>query len=128
MVVLDKSEFKTGLVPIRAIVNFREKPSGVAMLLRRYDLDCGNGGLFHLHCATALSTVRTGRLLPEAAARRHNESSLLGGTSWREAPRPCRGARQSNFASTARPDVFLFLRIYMIRFAPACLGRHDLRL
>src|ERR1700722_7073783 len=49
MVVLDKSQFKTGLIPVGATVNLREKTPSVAVLLRRYALDRRNCGLFHLH-------------------------------------------------------------------------------
>src|ERR1700691_3599800 len=51
MVVLNESELKTGRVPIGAIVYLGEKPTGVAVLLRRYDLDRWDSGLFHQHHA-----------------------------------------------------------------------------
>ena len=49
MVVLHEGELKPRLVPVGAVVDLGEKPSGVAVLLRRHDLDRRNRGLFHLH-------------------------------------------------------------------------------
>src|ERR1700722_8684872 len=49
MIVLYESELKTRLVPVGAIVHLRKKPPGVAVLLRNYDLDRWDSGLFYLH-------------------------------------------------------------------------------
>ena len=88
MVVLHEGEIKTRLVPVGAVVNLGEKPSGVAVLLRRHDLDRRNCGLFHLHRRTPVlrPTGRAG-LLPEPP--RAATSNRLGAGELPEQRRNC---------------------------------------
>src|ERR1700733_14321212 len=91
MVVLDESELKTRLVPVGAVVNFGEKPSSVAVLLRRHDLDRWNRRIFNLHQAPRrfdwpprVSSARRRRSPPSRIVL------VLGAMCRVEAPRSCR--------------------------------------
>ena len=91
MVVLDESELKTRLVPVGAVVNFGEKPSSVAVLLRRHDLDRWNRRIFNLHQAPRrfdwpprVSSARSRRSPPSRIVL------VLGAMCRVEAPRSCR--------------------------------------
>ncbi len=49
MVVLNEVQMETGRLESRPVVDLREEPSRVAVLLRRHDLDRRDGGVFNLH-------------------------------------------------------------------------------
>src|ERR1700679_960486 len=79
MIVLYESKLKARLFPVGAIVHLREKPTRVAVLLRRYDLDRWDSSLFYLHCGppSLHPTSPDAALLPEAAATGPLKSSSL---------------------------------------------------
>src|ERR1700739_1251251 len=51
MVVLNKFQVDTKFIPHRFVIDFREETSSIAMLIRRYHLDCWYLRLFYLHRA-----------------------------------------------------------------------------
>ena len=115
MVILHKGEIKTRLVPVGAVVNLGEEPSGVAVLLRRHDLDRRNRGLFHLHRAPRPS-ARPARAasLPEAAARGHPQIVLLVRASVL-ARRPYRALDQTDISFIFRPRNSAIILLQKIR-------------
>src|ERR1700733_8899490 len=125
MVVLDESELKTRLVPVGAVVNFGEKPSSVAVLLRRHDLDRWNRRIFNLHQAPRrfdwpprVSSARSRRSPPSRIVL------VLGAMCRVEAPRSCRALDKTmDIFLTNRPARVLFFRTRRQGSAPASLGR-----
>src|SRR5580704_11677068 len=109
MIVLYESKLKTGLVPVGPIVHLRKKPPGVAVFLRRHDLDRWNRSIFNLHQGPpSFRPIGPGAaLLPEAAARGHPRLRLPS------QPRPGKflegpGAmRQGQRAVSGNPVLFL---------------------